>query len=89
MKGVVVDREHPGRHASGVNAGGLRKLNRHPAEIPLTVEAAAIWARIRELVDDDCDVKLAVKRGWQKMRRIQTLEARAALVRIWVTTMNG
>ena len=51
---VVLDREHPGRHASGVNAGGLRRLNRHPAEIPLSVAAAEIWANIRELLDHDC-----------------------------------
>lgn len=82
VKGVVVDREHPGRHASGVNAGGLRKLNRHPAEIPLTVEAAAIWARIRELVDDDCDVKLAGQaRVAENATDLESLEARAVLVR--------
>jgi sarcosine oxidase subunit beta len=54
MKCLVLDRENPGRHASGVNAGGLRRLNRHPAEIPLSVAAARIWLNIRELVDDDC-----------------------------------
>ena len=37
---IVLDKDSPGRHASGVNAGGLRQLNRHPAEIPLSVAAA-------------------------------------------------
>ena len=40
---IVVDKDSPGRHASGVNAGGLRQLNRDPAEIPLSVEAAKMW----------------------------------------------
>ena len=37
---VVLEKDSAGRHASGVNAGGLRRLNRHPAEIPLAVAAA-------------------------------------------------
>ena len=85
MRGVeclVVDKDHPGRHASGVNAGGLRKLNRHPAEIPLTVEAGHIWANIRDLVDNDCDVKLSGQaRVAENDADMEVLEARAALVR--------
>lgn len=56
LKCLVLDRESPGRHASGVNAGGLRRLNRHPAEIPLSVAAARIWQNIRDLLDSDCGV---------------------------------
>ena len=37
---IVVEKDHAGRHASGVNAGGVRRLNRHPAEIPLSVESS-------------------------------------------------
>lgn len=51
---MVLDRENPGRHASGVNAGGLRRLNRNPAEIPLSVAAAKIWLNIKQLLDVDC-----------------------------------
>ena len=43
-----------GRHASGVNAGGVRRLERHPAEIPLSVAAMELWWRIGELVGADC-----------------------------------
>ncbi len=57
LKCVVLDREHPGRHASGVNAGGLRRLNRNPAEIPLAVAAAEIWPNIADLIDHDCDAR--------------------------------
>lgn len=82
VKSLVLEKQHPGRHASGVNAGGLRKLNRHPAEIPLTVEAAGIWSNIRDLVDDDCDVKLAGQaRVAENAADLERLEARAALVR--------
>jgi len=54
----VLERQSPARHASGVNAGGLRQLNRHMAEIPLTVAASEIWKNISDLVDSDCDVVL-------------------------------
>lgn len=60
MRGVsctVIEKDSPGRHASGVNAGGLRQLNRDVAEIPLTVEAAKMWRNIEELVDSDCDTR--------------------------------
>jgi sarcosine oxidase subunit beta len=51
---IVVEKNHVGRHASGVNAGGVRTLARHEAEIPLALESLEIWHRIEELVDDDC-----------------------------------
>lgn len=79
---IVLDKDHPGRHASGVNAGGLRRLNRHPAEIPLSVEAASIWANIRDLVDSDCDVKISGQaRVAESDADMQLLEKRAALVK--------
>ena len=51
---VVFERSHPGRHASGVNAGGVRRLGRHFSEVPLSVAAMKQWWDIRALVDDDC-----------------------------------
>ncbi len=51
---VVVERDWPGRHASGANAGGVRSLNRHDAEIPLARAAVGMWREIEALVDDDC-----------------------------------
>lgn len=57
MRGVrvlVLEKDHVARHASGVNAGGVRQLGRHVAEVPLTVASMALWHRIRDLVDDDC-----------------------------------
>ncbi len=32
---VVLEKNYVGRHASGVNAGGVRTLSRHEAEVPL------------------------------------------------------
>ncbi|MGF6310281.1 sarcosine oxidase subunit beta [Bradyrhizobium sp. i1.8.4] len=54
MKPVLIEKDYAGRHASGVNAGGVRQLARHVAEIPLSIRSMDIWARIEQLVDDDC-----------------------------------
>lgn len=51
---VVIEKDTVGRHASGVNAGGVRRLGRHTAEVPLSVASMELWHRIAELVDDDC-----------------------------------
>ncbi len=37
-----------------MNAGGVRQLARHIAEIPLSISSMAMWEHIEELVDDDC-----------------------------------
>jgi len=54
MRPVLIEKDYAGRHASGVNAGGVRQLLRHVAEIPLSIRSMGIWERIGELVDDDC-----------------------------------
>ncbi|MGO8910639.1 MAG: NAD(P)/FAD-dependent oxidoreductase [Bradyrhizobium sp.] len=57
MRGVrvtLLEKDYPGRHSSGVNAGGVRQLARHIAEVPISVFSMALWERIAELVDDDC-----------------------------------
>ena len=54
VKVLLIEKDHVGRHASGVNAGGVRRLGRHVAEIPLSVVSMEIWHHIEELVDDDC-----------------------------------
>jgi len=51
---LVLEKNYVGRHASGVNAGGVRTLSRHVAEIPLALASRELWYRIGELVDDDC-----------------------------------
>ena len=54
VRPVVFESAHPGRHASGVNAGGVRRLGRHFSEIPLSVASMKLWWDIQDLVDDDC-----------------------------------
>jgi len=54
VKPVLIEKDYAGRHASGVNAGGVRQLARHVAEIPLSIRSMGIWERIEELVDDTC-----------------------------------
>ena len=79
---IVVDKDSPGRHASGVNAGGLRQLNRHPAEIPLSVKAAEMWHDIESLVDSNCDTQFPGQiRVAENNADMQVLEQRAAMVR--------
>lgn len=51
---TVIDKAYAGRHASGVNAGGVRRLGRHPAEIPLAVAAWERWQCMTDIVGDDC-----------------------------------
>jgi sarcosine oxidase subunit beta len=54
MKPVLIEKDYAGRHASGVNAGGVRQLARHIPEIPLSIRSMGIWEKIADLVDDDC-----------------------------------
>jgi len=79
---IVVEKAYSGRHASGVNAGGVRRLGRDPAEVPMSVAAMELWLTIEELVGDGC--------GFQSTGQVQIaesdeelseLEARAADMR--------
>ena len=51
---LILEKNYIGRHASGVNAGGVRTLSRHLAEVPLSLASREIWLRIEDWVDDDC-----------------------------------
>jgi len=53
-KVIVLEKDHVARHASGVNAGGVRRLGRHLAEVPLSVASLEMWQRIEDLVGDPC-----------------------------------
>lgn len=79
---LVIEKNEAGRHASGVNAGGVRRLGRHPAEIPLSVASLEIWYDIENVTGSDCgfeasgQIKIA-----ENEREMGELEARAAMVR--------
>ena len=40
LKPILVEKDYAGRHASGVNAGGVRQLARDLAEIPLSISSS-------------------------------------------------
>lgn len=79
---TVLERRHAGRHSSGINAGGVRRLGRDLREIALSAIAAEMWAKIASLVGDDCgfvasgQVKVA-----ESAADMARLEARAEQVR--------
>lgn len=78
---IVLERDHVGRHASGVNAGGVRRLNRHPAEIPLAMASAELWQGIAGLVGEDCGYRQAGQvRVAESEAGLETLRARRKLV---------
>lgn len=55
LRVTLLEAEYCGRHASGVNAGGVRTLGRHVAEIPLALASRELWHRLDELTGDDAD----------------------------------
>jgi sarcosine oxidase subunit beta len=79
---TVIEKDYVGRHASGVNAGGVRRLGRDFAEVPLSVASLELWYRIHDLVDDDCgfehhgQVKVA-----ENQAELETLSRRATQLR--------
>jgi sarcosine oxidase subunit beta len=54
---VLLERRHVGRHASGINAGGVRTLGRDIAEVALSLRGMDLWRDLRQLVGDDCGFK--------------------------------
>ncbi|WP_029002682.1 NAD(P)/FAD-dependent oxidoreductase [Azorhizobium doebereinerae] len=71
IKALVIEKDHAGRHASGVNAGGVRRLGRAFPEVPLSVAAMALWHAIGDLVDDDC--------GFESHGQVKVAESAADL----------
>ncbi len=93
LKPILVEKDYAGRHASGVNAGGVRQLARDLAEIPLSISSMDLWEHIGELVGDDCgfeshgtvlvaenDAELASFKA-----RVDDLRLRASRMRSWST----
>ena len=74
MRGIrvlLIEKDYIARHASGVNAGGVRRLGRHFAEVPLSVVSMEMWHGIGDLVDDDC--------GFESHGQIKVAETEAQL----------
>ncbi|WP_426959088.1 NAD(P)/FAD-dependent oxidoreductase [Muricoccus radiodurans] len=79
---TLLERRHVGRHSSGINAGGVRRMGRDVREIGLSVASAEMWADIKGLVGDDCGF---VANGQFKVAEneadLKKAEARVAEVR--------
>jgi len=81
---IVLEKDYVGRHASGVNAGGVRRLGRDLAEVPLAQASYEYWRDMPALVDDDCGYRatryLKVARSESDMdaarQRVAELNAR-------------
>lgn len=69
---IIFEKDHVGRHASGVNAGGVRRLGRDLAEVPLAQASAQYWREIAALVDDDC--------GYRESRYLKVAQSDEELV---------
>jgi len=50
---AVLEADYCGRHASGVNAGGVRTLGRPLAETHLTLASCDLWHELNGLIGDD------------------------------------
>ncbi|MBJ7537657.1 FAD-binding oxidoreductase [Marinomonas sp. C1424] len=74
MSVIIIEKDYVGRHASGVNAGGVRRLGRDLAEVPLSVESAKMWHDIESLVGDDC--------GFVASRQIKVAETEEHMVQL-------
>lgn len=79
---TVLERRHVGRHSSGINAGGVRRLGRDLREIALSAASAEMWTGIQALVGDDCGfVASGQVRVAESAADLTQCEARAAEVR--------
>lgn len=47
---TVLEKHRCGRHASGVNAGGIRMLMRNPAAYPLAMHAMGLWENLSDIL---------------------------------------
>jgi len=82
MDVIVLEKDTVGRHASGVNAGGVRRLGRHLAEVPISQRSMQIWYGIADLLDDDCGFQVSPQiKVAENEAELETLSARAANLR--------
>lgn len=49
----VIEKDYVARHASGVNAGGVRTLGRALPELPLSIAAKQLWQKLPDLIGAD------------------------------------
>lgn len=54
LRVTLLEKDSVARHASGVNAGGVRRLWRDLQEVPLAERSMQMWHRISDIVGEDC-----------------------------------
>ncbi len=74
----VVERDICGRHASGLNAGGVRRVNRHAEEMPLAEFSHAMWPGLADALGRDV--------GFRAVGHLLVAEDERELA--WITTRN-
>lgn len=50
---TVLEKDWVSRHASGVNAGGVRTLGRHISEVPLSLESSKLWHQLNNELGEE------------------------------------
>lgn len=79
---LLLERDACGSHASSATAGGVRSLNRHPAEIPLARAALPLWAGLSERLGTDVGFVVSGQvRVAEDAASLAALEARVGRVR--------
>lgn len=82
MDVVLIEKDTIGRHASGVNAGGVRRLGRDLAELPISQHSMDLWYTLPDLVEDDCGFQIAPQiKLAETPQEMETLTQRVAQVR--------
>jgi sarcosine oxidase subunit beta len=78
----VLEATSVARHASSASAGGVRSLNRHPAEIPLARAALPLWSTLHKELGHPCGFQVSGQiRIAEDADAMAALAARAALSR--------
>jgi sarcosine oxidase subunit beta len=79
---IVVEKDTVARHSSGVNAGGVRRLGRHFAEVPISQKSMEIWYDLPDMVEDDCGFQVAPQiKVAENEEELETLAERARTLR--------
>ncbi|MEH0023154.1 MAG: FAD-dependent oxidoreductase [Desulfobacter sp.] len=79
---IVLEKDFPGKHASGVNAGGVRSLKRDLREVPMIQGALEMWNQMPDIVGSDCGFfKIGFIVAAEDEADMQALEKRAETTR--------
>ncbi|MCC7047516.1 MAG: FAD-binding oxidoreductase [Alphaproteobacteria bacterium] len=82
LKTVLLEKHVVARHASSASAGGVRRLGRDPAEIPLAMASIEMWHAMRANLGDDGEFRATGQvRVAENEAELKQCEARAAQVR--------